>query len=712
MRTSSEPVDTARAADRWARLTAAPPRPLPERAEEFAAWRRGVRGTVRRLAGAGIDGSGRPGAARLLSTRESGGLVREEHLLDGELRVVAVYPAGTAERLPSVVVCPGRNGAVDQVTGAVPPDFPDRNVAEQFARAGFLTLTLDYGFDGGLDPSWLHGRDEAELLAQLLAQQGSPLLGVLARDALRALDWLPAHPNALPGRAALFGHSLGGAVALHAALAADRPVPLCAASHLGSYRVLGRGHGASVLPGIARLADLPELFAALAPAPLQLQYGLDDRALEPADSAAAGETVRALYRLAGADGQAEVLALPMGHGTGVAEALDFLKRVLLAPAPQEAPAGPAVAPIRVGFTRAMREEIAVAVEETLDSGVLTIGPLVARFEAELAPWAGGPAVAVDSGSSALEIALRDIGVTGRTVLVPVNTFIATAAGALRAGAEVDFVDLEPDGLGLCPDSLRERLDRHGDAVAAVIAMHTGGLVSPLLPEVVAECHRRGIPVVEDAAHAFGSALGDRPAGSIADYGTYSFYPTKVLTTAEGGAVTAADPARLDAFLRLRDHGRVRPGATLHDSLGSNWRLSEVHAAVGLAQLRVFAERTAARARLAARYDRELAGLPGLRIQPVPAGTTTSWYKYLVHLGEGVDRAELKARLRAEHGVALAGEVYDLLLSDQPYFTAGFAGREFPRAREFADRHACLPLYPELTAGEQDRVIRALHEVLG
>ncbi|GAA1964985.1 DegT/DnrJ/EryC1/StrS family aminotransferase [Kitasatospora viridis] len=712
MRTSSEPVATGRATGRWARLTAAGPRPLPERAAEFEAWRREVRGAVRRLGGAGLDPVAGTGA-RLVAAREAGGLVREEYLLGGPedtVRVIATRPAGTAERLPAVVVCPGRGAVPDQVTGAVPPDHPDRNVAEHFARAGFLTLTLDYGFAGCVDPARLHGRDEAELLAQLLGQQGRPLLGVLAGDALRVLDWLPRHPHALPGRTALFGHSLGGAVALHAALAAERPVPLCVASHLGSYRVLGLGHGASVLPGLAAHADLPELFAALAPAPLHLQYGLADQALEPADSAAAGETVRALYQVAGAAGLAEVLALPMGHGTGVEEAIGFLKRVLDGPADEQGP--PPVAPIRVGFTRAARAEVTAAIEQTLDSGVLTIGPLVARFEAELAPWAGGPTVAVDSGSSALEIALRDIGVTGRTVLVPVNTFIATAAGALRAGASVDFVDLEPDGLGLCPDSLRERLDQHGGSVAAVIAMHTGGYVSPLLPRVVEECHRRGIPVIEDAAHAFGSSLGGKRAGSIADYGTYSFYPTKVLTSAEGGAVTAADPARTEAFLRLRDHGRVRPGATLHDSLGSNWRLSEVHAAVGLAQLRRFAERTAARARLAARYDEQLAGLAGLRVQPVPEGSTTSWYKYLVHLDEGVDRAELKARLRAEHGIALAGEVYDLLLCDQPYFAAGFGGRAFPQAREFADRHACLPLYPELTEGEQDRVVRALHEVLG
>ncbi|HMG64469.1 MAG TPA: hypothetical protein VK599_16120, partial [Streptosporangiaceae bacterium] len=150
---------------------------------------------------------------------------------------MVTYPAGGSGGLPAVVVCPGRNAIVDQVTGAQPPDFPDRNVAEHFARAGFLTLTVDYGLDGLVDPASLAGRDEAALIAQLLALNGVPLLGMLARDALRAVSYLAAHPVAAPGRTAIFGHSLGGAVALHAALLAGRPLPLCVASHLGSYRV-------------------------------------------------------------------------------------------------------------------------------------------------------------------------------------------------------------------------------------------------------------------------------------------------------------------------------------------------------------------------------------------------------------------------------------------------------------------------------------------
>ncbi|MHA6762984.1 DegT/DnrJ/EryC1/StrS family aminotransferase [Streptacidiphilus sp. PAMC 29251] len=733
MPTSSDRTPDAPSGSGFALFADAGPRlhPRPGRPEDFPLWRGRVRTAVRRLAAAEpVDGP--PVSSRLTSSSTADGLVREHYVLDAgdessgsvqfgrrPFRVVLVRPEQQREPLPAVVVCPGRNAVVDQVTGAEAPDHPDRDIAARFAAAGFMSLTLDYGLSGQLDPARLHGRDEAAVLAHLHAAAGRPLLGLLARRALTALTWLEDQPTVERGRVALFGHSLGGAVALHAALAADRPIPLCTASHLGSYQVLGYGHPAGLLPGIARHADLPDLYGALAPAPLQLQFGLRDVELDPADSATAGETVADLYRAAGAAGGVEVLGLPMGHGTSVADALAFCARTLAGGAEgaggvegaEEAVPAP-VPPIRVVFSTAMREQVADTVEEILGSGTLTLGSTVAAFEAELGPWVGGTAVAVDSGSAALELAMRHIGVVGRVVLTPVNTFYATAAAALRAGATVDFVDLEPEGLGLDLASLQERLDLHGSAVAAVVAMHTGGIVAPSLLDVVEVCRARGIPVIEDAAHAFGSALHGRRAGSIGDYGAFSFYPTKVLTSAEGGAVTARSPEHFDAFRRLRDHGRTRPGATTHDCLGSNWRLSEVHAAVGLAQLRVFAERTAERERIAARYDEQLADLPGLRVLPVPAGSSTTWYKYLAELAEDVDRAALKARLRAGHGVALAGEVYDLLLTDQPIFADLRAGRRFPQAERFAARHVCLPVYAGLTGPEQDRIVSALRKELG
>ncbi|MGW6532312.1 DegT/DnrJ/EryC1/StrS family aminotransferase [Streptomyces venezuelae] len=619
---------------------------------------------------------------------------------------------------PAVLVLGGKNARLDQLTGDVPPDHPDRNVAEQLARAGFVTLSFDHGIGGGLDAGRRAGRDEGTLLAHAFALTGRSLLGALTGDALGALDVLDAHPRVDPLRVGLFGHSLGAAVALHTALLSGRQdVPLCTASHLGSYQALFErlltGHEGAVLPGILEYADLPDLYGTLAPAPLQLQYGTADSYLDPDDARAAADAVRETYTNVGAE--VEVHELAMGHGTHVGHAADFFTRTLATTRPptQAAPQVPAQ---RIHFEVDERRTVLDRVDAALSSGILTQGPQVARFEELAHPWTGTDTAAVASGSAALEIALRIIGVAGRTVLVPVNTFFATAAAAVRAGAAVRFVDIELDGLGMDPDALHAALDRHPDT-AAVLPVHIGGIVSPALDPVLAHCHRHGIPVVEDAAHAFGATLDGRPAGSFGRFGAFSFFPTKVAVSGEGGLLSAASADDLEQVRRWRDHGKSAQGSTLHDRPGGNWRLSELHAAVGTVDLERFTGTLAARRVLAARYDALLADVPGIRPHAVPAAAGSNYYKYLAYLDPDgpLDRPLLKKLLRERHGVALAGEVYDHLLCDHPQFARqrelDAAGGPFERARWFARHHVALPLYPSLTEAEQIRVVAALRSEL-
>jgi dTDP-4-amino-4,6-dideoxygalactose transaminase len=363
------------------------------------------------------------------------------------------------------------------------------------------------------------------------------------------------------------------------------------------------------------------------------------------------------------------------------------------------------------------------VDSALATGFLTQGPQVARFEELARTWTGTETAAVASGSAALEIALRIVGVAGRTVLVPVNTFFATAAAAVRAGAFVRFVDIELAGLGMDPDALRDALDRYPDT-AAVLPVHIGGIVAPSLTEVVTLCRERSIPVVEDAAHAFGATLDGRPAGGFGRFGAFSFFATKVAVSGEGGLLSAALPDDLEQVRRWRDHGKSAQGSTLHDRPGSNWRLSELHAAVGTVDLERFDHTLAARRALGARYDALLAGVPGVRPHILPAGVGGNYYKYLAYVDpEGpLDRAPLKKRLRERHGVSLAGEVYDHLLCDHPYFAADgppasaggpppSAEDPYERGRWFARHHIALPLYPSLTEAEQVRVVDALRDEL-
>ncbi|MFF1374838.1 DegT/DnrJ/EryC1/StrS family aminotransferase [Streptomyces sp. NPDC058308] len=689
--------------------------------DEHAARARRVRAVVERLAR--VERAPLVIAGSTASARDG---LRHERLLfespvRGSFHGTLLAPPDTA-RGPAVLVLGGKNARLDQLTGDVPPDHPDRNVAEHLARAGFVTLSFDHGIGGGMDAARRAGRDEGALLAHAFALTGRSLLGALVGDALGALDVLAAHPLVDPCRVGLFGHSLGAAVALHTALLTERRgIPLCAASHVGSYPALYErlltGYEGAVLPGILEYADLPDLYGALAPAPLQLQYGTADSYLEPADARAAADSVRETYAAVGAD--AEIHGLPMGHGTHVGHAADFFTRTLPEPAPTSASepvAGLEVPAQRIHFEICDRRAVLDRVDAALASGILTQGPQVARFEELARPWTGADTAAVASGSAALEIALRIIGVAGRTVLVPVNTFFATAAAAVRAGASARFVDIELDGLGMDPDALRAALDRHPDT-AAVLPVHIGGIVSPALEAVLAESRDRGIPVVEDAAHALGATLDGHPAGSFGRFGAFSFFPTKVAVSGEGGLLCAPSADDLEQVRRWRDHGKSAQGSTLHDRPGGNWRLSELHAAVGTVDLERFSRTLAARRALAARYDALLAEVPGVRPHAVPGAAGSNFYKYLVYLdADGpLDRPLLKKRLRERHGVSLAGEVYDHLLCDHPYFAPqrrqDAGDGPFERARWFARHHVALPLYPSLTEAEQIRVAHALRSEL-
>ena len=369
-----------------------------------------------------------------------------------------------------------------------------------------------------------------------------------------------------------------------------------------------------------------------------------------------------------------------------------------------------VPPARVVFSEDDIRDITQRLAVSLRSGGLTLGPNGHELEQAFAGICERKhAVAVSSGTSALEIALRTIGVSGREVIVPANTFFATAAAAAHAGATVRFADVERETLALDPQDLEQRLT---DATAAVILVHIGGVVSPRTPEIVALCAARGIPCVEDAAHAAGASLGGRPAGGFGIAAAFSLYPTKIITSGEGG-VLVTDDDRLAREARVYlDQGKAGFTQNLHTRMGYNWRMSEAHAAIGLAHVRHLAEFVNERNELARSYDLALEEAGVVCPVAVPKVCRSNYYKYLAWLPEGVDRALLKRRLREELGIGLAGEVYELPLHLQPVF-AGIAARgSLPVAEEVCARHICLPMYQGMSAGDVEQVVTALQKVLG
>ncbi|HVP04994.1 MAG TPA: DegT/DnrJ/EryC1/StrS family aminotransferase [Dehalococcoidia bacterium] len=368
-----------------------------------------------------------------------------------------------------------------------------------------------------------------------------------------------------------------------------------------------------------------------------------------------------------------------------------------------------VPPAAVYFPEEDRAQIAADIAECLASGALTLGRHDKQFEEEFARLCGVPyAVAVNSGTSALEIILRSIGVEGREVIVPSNTFFATPAAVLHAGGRVRFADCEPESFALDIASLRANLNAN---TAAVIVVHIGGIITPHLPEIAETCARVGVPLIEDAAHAHGSTLNGKAAGSFGLAAAFSFYPTKVITSGEGGMITTGDEALHREALIYRDQGKEGFTTNFHVRLGYNWRMSEPHAVIGLAQLRRLPEFIARRQEIAAVYDEDLGRL-GEWLRPVrpTRNGVSNYYKYMAMLDPAVDRAALKKKLREEFDVGLSGEVYETPCHQQPVF-ADCAGGTLTRSEEICARHICLPVSAKMTKDDALYVVSSLEAAL-
>ena len=363
---------------------------------------------------------------------------------------------------------------------------------------------------------------------------------------------------------------------------------------------------------------------------------------------------------------------------------------------------------RIVFSEEDRAEVLALVDESLRTGSLTLGPRTRELENAFAARHQMPfAVAVNSGTSALEIVLRALGARGREVVVPTNTFFATAAAVLHAGGVPRFADVAADTFALTAASAEAAITPE---TAGVIVVHVGGVVSPEVEAVAELCRDRGLFLVEDAAHAHGAALHGRPAGTFGDAAAFSFYPTKVVTSGEGGMVVTADERLRDEALLYRDQGKASFLGGDHVRLGSAWRMSELHAAVGLVQLRRLDEFVATRRRAATLYDEALAAVPGLRPVIPPPGCETNHYKYMALLDDGIERVEVKEQLRLRHGVTLSGEVYAVPLHRQPVF-ATYDRAAFPVAEDVCRRQVCLPVHSDMTEAEASHVVGALHAVL-
>ncbi|GEB53062.1 DegT/DnrJ/EryC1/StrS family aminotransferase [Streptomyces cacaoi] len=348
------------------------------------------------------------------------------------------------------------------------------------------------------------------------------------------------------------------------------------------------------------------------------------------------------------------------------------------------------------------EEIAAAVR-VLRGGRVVQGPEVAAFEGEFgALVADRSCVAVNSGTSALHLALLALGIgPGDEVVVPSFSFAASANAVRLAGAEPVFAEIDPDTFCLDPDAAAGAV---GPRTAALMPVHLYG--HPAAMDRLTQLARRhGLAVVEDACQAHAAALDDRPVGAFGDAACFSFYPTKNMQSLEGGMVVVPDQAHARTLRLLRNQGMEQRYE--NEIVGANMRMTDVAAAVGRVQLTRLAERTERRRAHAAVLDEGLRGLAGLVTPPVAAGARHVYHQYTVRVPGGAEaRERVRAGLEAA-GVGSAVYYPTPIHRLKPYASLG---ADLPVTDRAAAEVLSLPVHPALTGDDLVRIVRAARDV--
>lgn len=366
-----------------------------------------------------------------------------------------------------------------------------------------------------------------------------------------------------------------------------------------------------------------------------------------------------------------------------------------------------------------------AVVEALTSDFITQGPLVPAFETAVAARvAAKHAVAANSATSALHIAVMALGLgPGDILWTSPITFVASANVAIYCGAEVDFVDIDPNSFNMCPQALAEKLEQaaaQNRLPKIIIPVHMAGQSAPM--QQIAELARQyDIAIVEDASHAIGAAYEDQPVGACpySDIAVFSFHPVKIITTAEGGMATTNNADLARRMEMLRSHGITRNTEELQNpsdggwyyemqALGWNYRMTELQAALGVSQMRKLDGFINARNKLARRYD-TLLDTDRLDVPVIADGTVSSFHLYIIRLKQSAQHEAVFRHMRAaDIGVNL----HYIPVHRQPYYQKlGFRQGDFPKSEDYYSRAISIPLFADLTESEQDRVVEVLHEAV-
>lgn len=369
-----------------------------------------------------------------------------------------------------------------------------------------------------------------------------------------------------------------------------------------------------------------------------------------------------------------------------------------------------------------------SVAAVLRSDFLTQGPMVPKFEREVANFCGAShALAVNSATSALHIACLalDLG-PGDWLWTSTTSFVASANCGLYCGAKVDFVDIDPRTYNICPNALAKKLSQariEGRLPKIVVSVHLCGQ-SCDMAAIAAMSKEYGFKIIEDASHAIGGYYRGEPIGSCSysDITVLSFHPVKIITTAEGGMLLTNSNELATKLGLLRSHGITRDPSQMTQpmdgpwyyqqvTLGFNYRLTDVQAALGLSQMTRLTKYVQRRHEIAKRYNELLGGLPIILPWQNPEAFS-AYHLYVIRLQlEKINRTHLQVfeKLRAKD---ILVNLHYMPIHTQPYYKKmGFKQGDYPEAESYYREAISIPMYPALTDFEQDYVVNALREVL-
>lgn len=357
------------------------------------------------------------------------------------------------------------------------------------------------------------------------------------------------------------------------------------------------------------------------------------------------------------------------------------------------------------------EAIQKEMGEILRRGELILGRHTAAFEAEFAKYTGCKhAVTLNTATSALEVLCVLKGARGQKVAVPSNTNFASVAAIIRAGGKPVFMDMTAEYFAPNLDVLKQTVEKHG--VAGVMWVHVGGIMVRDFAEVAEFCRANGLFLIEDAAHAHGSWLKGKSAGTFGDGGAFSFFPTKVMTTMEGGMVTTDDQEIADLARSFRNQGKRHSAyGGLHYDLGNSWRMSEIAAYMGLVQLAKLDRMVATRQRAVDTVAARLKQL-GIAYCDTSHMDRASQYKFIIRLRDGLSADQVKKDLAARD-IVCGGGVYEVPCHLQPVFADVPVDKaELSVTELWCPRHICPPITSGTTPTDAERIASTLAQVLG